>query len=242
MELKKNQWTTSNIEEFNKYLLTLSREKDKCVWEQKIVNTNKTCLAIPSPKLKEIVNEIFKGNFISFIDLWILDNHSSISIIGYLICKINDFDVMKKYLDIYSSKIDNWAHCDLLKFKITKENKNKFLELSKDYLKSKLTFQRRIGLIILFNFINDKNIDKVLKISNCLCEEKEYYVNMANAWLLCECFIKAREKTLKFLEHNRLNLFTLNKMISKCQDSFRVSTEDKKLLKKFKNQTFTDIQ
>lgn len=234
MELKKDNWTTSDIEEFNNYLLSFGKGKEKSNWEQKIVNTNKKCIAVPSPKLKEIANEIFKGNFISFIDLWIIDNHSSISIIGYLICKITDFDLMKKYLDTYSSKIDNWAHCDLLKFKVTKNNANRFIKLSETYLQSKLTFQRRIGLIILFNFIDKEHIDYVLKTCNTLLEEKEYYVNMANAWLLCECLIKEREKTLKFLEHHKLNTFTLNKMISKCRDSFRVSKEDKELLIKYK--------
>ena len=105
---------------YYKAKIRITKGKEKSIWEQKIVNTNKKCIAVPSPKLKEIAKEIFKGNFISFIDLWIMDNHSSISIIGYLICKIKDFDLMKKYLDIYSAQIDNWAHCDLLKFKITK--------------------------------------------------------------------------------------------------------------------------
>ena len=40
-----------------------------------------------------------------------------------------------------------------------------------------------------------------------ILEEKEYYVNMANAWLLCECLIKEREKTLKFLEFKILGKF-----------------------------------
>jgi hypothetical protein len=96
MELKKDKWTISDTEEFNSYLLTFSKGKEKSIWEQKLVNTNKKCTDVPSPKLKEIAKEIFKGNFISFIDLWIMDNHSSISIIGYLICKIKDFDLMKK--------------------------------------------------------------------------------------------------------------------------------------------------
>ena len=57
---------------------------------------------------------------------------------------------------------------------------------------------------------------------------------MINAWLVCELFIKRREKTLKFLQNNRLNSFTINKAISKCRDSFRVSNADKKMLLDFK--------
>ena len=57
---------------------------------------------------------------------------------------------------------------------------------------------------------------------------------MSNAWLLCEFMIKQRDKTLHYLKSNNLNKFTINKAISKCRDSFRVSKEDKELLLKYK--------
>ena len=57
---------------------------------------------------------------------------------------------------------------------------------------------------------------------------------MMNAWLLCNLFIKRREKTISFLQNNKLNKFTINKGISKCRDSFRVSKEDKEYLLRFK--------
>ena len=122
----------------------------------------------------------------------------------------------------------------MLKFNVNKNNENQFYSIVEKYLKSKLTFQRRIALIILFKFINDKNIDKVLQIINSLHDEKEYYVNMANAWLLCECFIKQKEKTYKLLNNHNLNKFTINKAISKCRDSFRVHKEDKDNLVKYR--------
>ena len=57
---------------------------------------------------------------------------------------------------------------------------------------------------------------------------------MAVAWLCCELMIKNRNKFLEYLKHNKLNDFTVNKTISKCRDSFRVSAKDKELLLKFK--------
>ena len=65
-----------------------------------------------------------------------------------------------------------------------------------------------------------------------------YYVNMAIAWLLCECFIKHQDITLKYLENNNLNKFTINKCISKIKDSYRVSREMKGYINKFKKQVF----
>ena len=67
-----------------------------------------------------------------------------------------------------------------------------------------------------------------------LKSETEYYVNMAVAWLVAECFTKQREQTLIFLHTHSLNNFTINKAIQKCRDSFRVSQEDKQMLLKYK--------
>ena len=57
---------------------------------------------------------------------------------------------------------------------------------------------------------------------------------MAIAWLLCELIIKKKDKAIEYLKNNKVNKFVLNKTISKCNDSFRITKEDKELLKKLK--------
>ena len=61
-----------------------------------------------------------------------------------------------------------------------------------------------------------------------------YYVNMGIAWLLCECFTKYRDKTLRYLVKSKVNTFTFNKTISKIRDSYRVTKEDKAYLNMLK--------
>lgn len=230
MELNRTSWQRKDIDQFLSYLQTFKRSTDKCKWEQGIINTKYECLGILTHNIKTITKEIAKGNYLEFLDLQIYDNYPSITIMGNLICKIKDFEIQKHYLDLYSEKVDNWANCDQLKFTITKDNQHQYLKLVEEYINSPLTFRRRIALIILFKFITPEQIDMVFKYANSLFSEQEYYVNMANAWLLCECFIKCRKETLEYLKEHNLNNFTINKMISKCRDSFRVSKEDKDLL------------
>ncbi len=235
MELIKDNWQNSDIDELLKHLETYKRSTEKCLWEKNIIRTNFDCLAILSKDIQHITGQILKGNYMTFVSLQRYDNYPLVTILGHLICKIKDFDTMKKYLDMYSEKVDNWANCDQLKFKINKDNESNFWQLINEYIVSPLTYRRRIALIILFNFINNPNIDRVLSICNSLYNEKEYYVNMANAWLLCECFIKQKDKTLSFITgKHKINSFTLNKTISKCCDSYRVSIEDKTTLKKYR--------
>jgi len=233
MELVKNIWKDSDKEEFLNYIESFKR-KEKIEWTKNILNTKMKVLAVTSPDIQKIVKEIKKGNYLSFLDLDINDYYENMAINGNLIASIKDFKLMKVYLDNYAKKVDSWASCDLLKFSV-KDNEENFFALSNEYIKNDLPFVRRIGMLILFKFIdNDKYIDEIYVMLDKFKNETEYYVNMMNAWLLCELFIKKRDKTIKYLNKNELNSFTLNKAISKCRDSFRVSKEDKDMLLKLK--------
>ncbi len=233
MELIKEKWLKSDIKPFEDYLLTMKNES-KMLWTKNLLNTNLICLAIKTEQIKKIAKEISKGNYKSFLDLKIYSTYDSYATNGFIISKIKDFDTFKKYLDIYSDNVDNWGLCDLLSVNI-KNQEEKYLNLIKEYLKDKNVFKRRIAIRILFKFINyDNYVKDIFYIVDSLTNEQEYYVNMINAWLLCELFIKRKSETLKYLDNNHLNKFTINKMISKCRDSYRVSNIDKDLLLKYK--------
>ena len=222
-----------NIEEFQSYLKSLEN-KEKIERSKIITKTTLPVLGINNPTLKAIANDIYKNDFLNFLDLMIWDYYENTIINGYLINKIKDFNTFKHYLDIYSKKVDNWASCDVLKFNV-KNNEESFFNLSLEYSQSNLPFVRRIGMYILFDFIKiDNYINKIFHQLDTFTYEEHYYVNMMNAWLLCECFIKQRDLTLKYLNNHKLNTFTINKAIQKCRESYRVNKEDKELLLKYK--------
>lgn len=229
----KDCWKKQDINDFDEYLLCL-QNKDRILWTTKIINTKQKVLAIKTQTLKNIAKEISKGNYLSFLDLNINTFYENDIINGNLICKIKDFDLQKKYLDNYVSKIDNWASCDLLSFFI-KGKEEKYFSLALKYLKNTKPFVRRVGFKILFEFVeSEKYLKEIFNILNSFTNESEYYVNMIISWLVCELFIKQREKTIEFLKTNKLNAFQINKAISKCRDSFRVSKTDKEMLLKFR--------
>ncbi len=233
MELIKDIWKKKDIKEFQEYLKTLGN-LEKMEWSKNILQTSLPVLSISTPVIKDIAKKIGQGNFLEFLDYMLWEYYENTAINGFLICKIKDFDTMKKYLDIYSSKAENWATCDLLSFDI-KGKQKEFFNITLEYIKSPKPFVRRIGMSILFNFINNEEyIDKIFELLDKFQDEKEYYVNMMNAWLFCECFIKQKEKTLKYLKHHKLNKDTINKGVQKCRDSHRVSDEDKEMLLKYK--------
>lgn len=233
MNLIKDNWNEEDKKEFIAYLESIQNE-NKIIWTRNIVNTKMNVLAIKSPEIKNIIKEISKGNYISFLNLNINNYYENTLINAGLISKIKDFNIQKEYLDNYVKTIDNWASCDTLKLNI-KNKEKEYLKLSRKYIKSKKTFIRRVGIIILFKFLDKKEyLNEVFNIIKEMYNEEEYYVNMAISWLLCESFIKNKKETIEFLNNNKLNTFTINKMISKCNDSYRVTKEDKKFLQKYK--------
>jgi len=232
MNLKKEKWNINDGNEFTNYIES-QINRDKIEWSRRILNTKIPLLAMKTKDMKNIVKKISEGNFVSFLELELDDYYESLAISGFLIAQIKDFKLMKKHLDKYILKIDNWALCDLLSFNV-KGKEKEFFELALEYFESNKPFVRRVGFVIIFNYINnDDYIDKIFQIMNNFYDEPDYYVNMINAWLFCECFIKRRDKTIEFLRNHQLNKFTINKGISKCRDSFRINQEDKELLKSF---------
>jgi len=232
MNLIKDSWTNKDGELFMQYLQSFARP-EKEVWTRKIINTKLPLLAIPMPTLKAMAKEILKGDFISFLNLNLNYYYENLVINGLLICKIKNFYTFKEYLLNYLEYVDNWANCDLLPIKLTKDNEKELFNLSLQFIKSKKIFARRIAVIIWFSYINTTRLDEIFKIINNL-KENEYYVNMCVAWFISECYIKQKEKTLNFLKTNNLNKFTINKAISKCRDSFRVSSKEKDMLLTYK--------
>lgn len=234
MNLIINNWTQEDGRKFLRFMQELERE-EKIEWTRKIFNTNMPLLALTTKQCKDIAKQISKGNFLSFLDLNLHTYYENIAINGFLISEIKDFTTMKKYLDKYVAYVDTWASCDLLKFKGFNKDKDKFFALSEEYVKSNMPFKRRIGVNIWFNFFDDeKYIERILNLIDALKNETHYYVNMALAWWVAECFVKRRDVAIMIFEEGRLNPFTNNKSIQKCRDSFRVSVEDKNMLLKFK--------
>ena len=233
MNLVKNKWTNEDVIKFDKYLYSLRRE-EKINWTKNIVCTNMNLLAIVLPDLKKMAKEIYKGDYTSYLDLMPHKYFESLITNAFLISFIKDYKLQIKYINKLSKYIDSWSVTDTLKFSI-KNHEDEYLDYAKELLKSKEAYTRRIGVRILFSYTKfDNYVDVIFNIIDSLKSEEEYYVNMATSWLLCELMIKQRNKTLNYLKHHNLNNFTINKMISKCRDSFRVSNEDKELLLKYK--------
>ena len=223
--------TTFNLEKYYQFLED-NKNEDKIDFTKRVVNTKKPCLGILVPKQKEIVKSLINVRS-EVLDIMPNKYHEALMIDAYLINTIKDFKEQVKYIEKLSKYVDTWSVTDSLKFRI-KGDEEAYFRYAKELLTSNKPFKRRIGIRIFFQYVKTDYIKEIFKELDKFQNEEEYYVNMAISWFLCEAFIKNRDLTLAYFKDNKLNSFAINKAISKCHDSFRVSPEDKKLLNNYK--------
>lgn len=231
-----NNWNRENYQEFIKYLISIKEDKYREFHQSLVLNSKYKMLGIRLPIMRKIAKEISKTNIEEFLNVVENNYYEEVMIEGLVISYIKDENIFSKYHKAYIKKIDNWALCDTYcnSIKIVRKYKDKYFKEALKLSINKNEFISRTGLImILSHFIEKDNLNEIFIVLNKIISNK-YYINMAQAWLLCELFIKYKEETLKYLENHNLNKFTINKTISKIHDSYRVSTNDKNYINKYK--------
>ncbi len=234
MNIKDIIWTEATYQEFTNYLISIKDSKYQ-EFNSKIINTKYPMLGIKIPYLRKIANLISKGNYPLFLN--IPNTYYELVLLkGLIISNIKDLKELELYFYNYLDLIDNWALCDTFcsSLKIVNQNKSYFYNLILSLVKSPKEYYVRVGLVLLLNYyVEEPFLPKIFNIVDNL-NTNVYYINMAEAWLVSECFIKYPHLTFKYLEHNNLNKFTINKSISKIKDSKRITKSMKAKLNKFK--------
>lgn len=228
-------WNKETYKSFLNSLYEL-QDKDYQQFQKRIIVTD-NIIGVRTPILKSLAKEIAKGDYNSFFYYNQKVQYEEKLLYGLVLGYIKiDFDSLLNLLDQFIIIIDNWAINDVTcaNLKAFKKNQEQGYEYILKCLNSKHYWSIRFGLVMLIGYyINDLYIDKVLKVSNQITNE-EYYVKMANAWLISICYIKYPEKTIKFLETTKIDNWTYNKAIQKIIESTRVRKEEKDFLRTMK--------
>lgn len=229
-------WNQKNYQQFLNYLDSLIEEPYR-KFQQGLILDGKPLRGIRTPVLQTIAKNIVTGDYKAFLAINKMDSYEEILLYGLVIAKANmTFSEQLNYLESFIFYIDNWAVNDIVcsSLKSFQKHQEDGLRRIDSYLHSNNPWSIRFGLVLLLShYINDTYIDTVLKLSNTI-QSDEYYVKMANAWLISICYIKYKEKTNVFLKETTIDNWTFHKAISKIRDSKRVSNEEKEQLIKLK--------
>lgn len=196
-------------------------------------------LGVRVPILRKIAKEIAKGDWQTYLKEAQEDTYEEVAIKGFVIGYAKaELDVLLPYIVEHIEKINDWSLCDgfCSNLKISKKYREEFLEFLLPYAKLDDEFKQRVVAVMLMTYyLTDEYIDMSLEVLDSLKNEK-YYCKMAVAWAIATAWAKQRDKTYAYMMDgkNTLDDWTYNKAIQKMLESYRVSDEDKVMLRKMK--------
>ncbi|MBO4707974.1 MAG: DNA alkylation repair protein [Elusimicrobiaceae bacterium] len=127
-----------------------------------------------------------------------------------------------KLINGFIPKISNWSVCDAFcaDLKIIKKYPEVFLPLILKNLKSKREYAQRTALnLARAYYLQEPYFKQILKAILELKPTK-YYSQMAQAWFMCEAYIKQQRLTKPALKHLTPEVYAMTKR--KIKDSYRV--------------------
>lgn len=208
-------------------------------FSQSLIPGSRQILGVRIPALRNLAKEIAKGDWKAYLDNAVDDTFEEVNLQGFVIGYAKaDYETLLPYIKKYVAKINDWSLCDgfCATLKITKKYKSEFKELLKVYAHKDTEFDQRFVAIMLMNYyLEDEDIDETLAMLDAL-KHDSYYRKMGVAWAVATAMAKQREKTLEYMQpgNNTLDDWTYNKSIQKMIESYRISNEDKVMLRAMK--------
>ncbi len=216
-------------------LRELADEKYRHFNEGLIPGAENTSLGVRAPALRTISRELLRGDWRSFLE--ISRNHPiyEMRLLHAMVLGGAKCDIKEKigYTDAFLPWVDNWAVCDTLcaSFKPNTADREVLFSFVCQCAASEMEFRKRFGLIMMMNYYRDEPyIGQVMEAYRDFSHEG-YYARMGAAWGLATLFVYQREKVLALLQSNHLDEFTHNKAIQKMRESYRISPQDKAMLR-----------
>jgi len=196
-------------------------------FSSKILASRETLIGVRTPKLRKIVSALAKSDL--DLDLLPVGEILEVDFVHEEVFLLREKGEKERYLFLESflPKIDGWSLVD------NASSRFKILDLDLAYAASKkMTFSksqwvRRFGYVHL---ITSAKALSAGQISALIKEDDEYYVNMAEGWLLAEGLIYHFDSLMAFLR--KMPIGPIRKLaVKKALESYRFSLTQKEELK-----------
>lgn len=144
---------------------------------------------------------------------------------------LNTYQEQLQFIEDNYLLLNDWWHVDQLTQFLKKPMDFEYVyKLAKRYIHSEHVFLRRWGYVIFISGLQ-KEKKNTRKILGLIKDDDEYYVSMAEAWLICDLAVFNSEEVIEFLRHSKIKYNILGKAIQKMCDSFRINNGVKSEIK-----------
>lgn len=213
-------------------------DREYKAFNSKIVPNVENMLGLRSPKAKEIAKKYANSDtgkdFLKSLPHKYYDENM---VHGYMLGFLKeDASNIEKEIDKFLPYVDNWAVCDTMCLGLKRYFKKTDLVYEKvvEWAKSDKTYTVRFALVSLLSYYIEKStVNEALETALSV-KSDEYYVKMAQAWLISVALVKCYEDTLPYITEQKFDKWVHNKGIQKALESYRISDEQKSHLKSLK--------
>ncbi len=157
------------------------------------------------------------------------------SLHAVLISTLSDYDETVRALEAFLPHVDNWATCDILSPKAFLKRPAELPAQLDRYLASAHPYTVRFGIGRLVSlYLDAPYFDEGALARVAAVRSEAYYVRMMQAWFFATALAKQYDRALSYLTSRRLEPWTHNKTIQKAIESYRITEEQKTLLRTLK--------
>ncbi len=196
---------------------------------------SESVIGVRMPILRQKAKEIVKSQDVSAFLQQLPHQYYEENILhGLLLGEIKDYNFCVEKLNEFLPYVDNWAVCDITSPKIFKKNKQHLLPQIVAWTKTEHVYTIRFGIeMLMSHFLDDDFKEEYLAITAGVKHE-DYYVKMMVAWFFATALAKQWNATLSYIKERKLTDWTHRKTIQKACESYRITAEQKELLRRLK--------
>lgn len=217
--------------------LLLKKDENYAAFSARIIPsvTKEHIIGVRVPNIRMLSKRVFadplKSEFYSDLPHFYLEENM---LHVFLLAKEKNIAYVFDLLEAFLPCVDNWATCDSLPPKIFSKHPDLVQKKVVCWLQSSHTYTVRFAIVTLIQYFLDSSFRPVFLSWVKDVKSNDYYVKMAQAWFFSFALIKQYETTLPHFVSPCLDKWVHNKSIQKAQESFRISLEQKSLLKTLK--------
>lgn len=213
------------------------RDEEYADFQAKLIPTvnRELIIGVRVPEARKLAKSVYRsGNWEEYLNSLPHEYYDENMLHGLIVSEIKDYDECIRQVDRFLPYVDNWAVCDIMSPKCFRKNKDRLIDEIIRWSRSDMVYTARFGMeMLMTHFLDDDFKAEYLEIPAAV-RSGEYYVNMMTAWFFATALAKQWDTAVKYIEENRLDVWTHNKTIQKARESNRITKNRKDYLKGLK--------
>lgn len=191
-----------------------------------------TIIGVRTPELRRLAKEMEDGD--TFLETLPHHYFEENQIHSFLLERGKDFETTIGRVEVFLPYVDNWATCDQLSPRVFRKHRRELLPYICLWLASGHPYTIRFGIGMLMSHYLDEDFDPAYPEWVASVRNEDYYVKMMAAWYFATALAKQYDAILPYISGCRLEKWTHNKAIQKAVESYRITPEQKEILKQYR--------